>query len=160
MKEMRLESENRIKALEGDLAAAMAKYEMAQADLAKAYEAHNKQMTEERHKASEAASKVEVERKEMQRINDERLKELQTELEDLKSDHKRLENDKIMASKDHETERALLKSHIDNLEKQLKDRDVLLRDLEGSKEAELTDARTKMQVCVRAHELARAQHES
>jgi len=40
-----------------------------------------------------------------------------------------------MSSKDHETERALLKSHIDNLEKQLKDRDVLLRDLEGSKES-------------------------
>ena len=65
------------------------------------------------------------------------------ELEDLKSDHKRLENDKIMSSKDHETERALLKSHIDNLEKQLKDRDVLLRDLEGSKESEVSEARAK-----------------
>ena len=100
---------------------------MTQGDLAKAYEGHNKQITEERHKASEAASKMEVERKEMQRINDERMKELVTELEDLKADHKRLENDKIMSAKDHETERALLKSHIDNLEKQLKDRDVLLR---------------------------------
>ena len=28
---------------------------------------------------------------------------------------------------------------------QLKDRDVLLRDLEGSKESEVTDARTKLQ---------------
>jgi hypothetical protein len=105
----------------------MSKWEMTQGDLAKAYEGHNKQITEERHKASEAASKMEVERKEMQRINDERMKELVSELEDLKADHKRLENDKIMSAKDHETERALLKSHIDNLEKQLKDRDVLLR---------------------------------
>ena len=72
---------------------------MTQGDLAKAYEGHNKQITEERHKASEAASKMEVERKEMQRINDERMKELVTELEDLKADHKRLENDKIMSAK-------------------------------------------------------------
>jgi len=145
MKEYRAEAENRIKALEGDLAATMAKYEMAQADLAKAYEGHNKQMTEERHKASEQSSKLEVERKEMQRLADERIKEMQSEMEDLKSDLKRLENDKIMSSKDHETERALLKSHIDNLEKQLKDRDVLLRDLEGSKESEVSDARGKLQ---------------
>lgn len=145
VREVRSEAENRIKSLEGDLASTMTKYEMAQGDLAKAYEAHNRQLTEERHKAQEQASKMEVERKEAQRLADERLKEMQTELEDLKTDQKRLENDKIMSSKDHETERALLKSHIDNLEKQLKDRDVLLRDLEGSKESEVTDARTKLQ---------------
>ena len=43
---------------------------------------------------------------------------MQADAEDLKSELKRLENEKIMSTKDHETERALLKSHIDNLEKQ------------------------------------------
>ena len=38
------EADSRIKALESDLASAMTKFEMAQADLAKAYEAHNRSL--------------------------------------------------------------------------------------------------------------------
>ena len=56
----------------------MAKNDLIQSDLNKAYEAHNRQITEERHKAQEQASKMEVERKEAQRLNDERIRELQS----------------------------------------------------------------------------------
>lgn len=38
----------------------------------------------------------------------------------------------IMSARDHETKRALFKSHVEHLEKQIKDRDVLLHELEGS----------------------------
>ena len=51
---------------------------------------------------------------------EEQAKEMQSEIEELRNEGKRLENEKIMSNKDHETERALLKSHIAQLEKQLK----------------------------------------
>jgi hypothetical protein len=69
----------------------------------------------------------------------------QSENEELRSENKRLENDKMMEQKDHDTERTLLKSHISNLEKQLKDREMVLRDCQESKEAELQEAKTKLQ---------------
>ncbi len=69
----------------------------------------------------------------------------QSENEELRSENKRLENDKMMEQKDHDTERTLLKSHISNLEKQLKDREMVLRDCQESKEAELQEAKLKLQ---------------
>ncbi len=50
-----------------------------------------------------------------------------------------------MEQKDHDTERTLLKSHISNLEKQLKDREMVLRDCQESKENELQEAKLKLQ---------------
>lgn len=50
-----------------------------------------------------------------------------------------------MEQKDHDTERTLLKSHLANLEKQLKDREMVLRDCQESKEAELQEAKLKLQ---------------
>ena len=51
----------------------------------------------------------------------------------------------MMELKDHDTKSALLNSHISNLEKQLKDREMVLRDCQESKEAELQEAKLKYQ---------------
>uniref|UniRef100_A0A7S0ES13 GB1/RHD3-type G domain-containing protein n=1 Tax=Hanusia phi TaxID=3032 RepID=A0A7S0ES13_9CRYP len=145
MKEYRTDVEAKMKQLEQDLSATLAKNEMLKDDMAKAQEKHTAQISELSSKYAAYQDKAETERKELQRLNDERQKELQIELEDMKNEVKRLENEKIMTTKDHETERALLKSHIDNLEKQLKERETVLRELEQTKEAELSEARVKIQ---------------
>mmetsp|Transcript_36749 Transcript_36749/g.76739 ORF Transcript_36749/g.76739 Transcript_36749/m.76739 type:complete len:576 (-) Transcript_36749:238-1965(-) len=145
MKDHRAESEAKIKRLEHDIAAAMSKNDQMNQDMIKAMDQHNRQCEELNIKLETVQEKLEGEKREIVREAQQKQHELQSENEELRSENKRLENDKMMEQKDHDTERTLLKSHISNLEKQLKDREMVLRDCQESKEAELQEAKLKLQ---------------
>mmetsp|Transcript_49551 Transcript_49551/g.117872 ORF Transcript_49551/g.117872 Transcript_49551/m.117872 type:complete len:1566 (+) Transcript_49551:63-4760(+) len=144
MKETREEASRRIKELEAELTSLKAKYEMLQAESKKAEEVSSARYADLNNKFMSTQEKVDAEKKETARKSEERFKEMQTEIDELRNEGKRLENEKIMSNKDHETERALLKSHIAQLEKQLKDREAVLKELEESKETEVQEARSKL----------------
>ena len=73
------------------------------------------------------------------------MENLEQQLKELRAGNKQLETARLMELKDHNTKRALLNIHISNLEKQLTDREMVLRECQESMEADLRDAKAKDQ---------------
>mmetsp|Transcript_9863 Transcript_9863/g.19696 ORF Transcript_9863/g.19696 Transcript_9863/m.19696 type:complete len:1553 (+) Transcript_9863:169-4827(+) len=145
MKDFRAETEQKIKLLENELSATLAKNEMLQTDMKKAEETSTTKISELNQKSASALEKLEGEKKDLSRLMEERHKEANAELESLRSEVKRHEKERLVAENDHNTTKALLERQISNLQKLLEDREVVVKDLEASKESELLEAKNKLQ---------------
>jgi len=144
LKSLRLDSEQRISKLEGDVSAAMAKNEMLLGELAKSEETHSAKIEDLNTRHGQTVEKLERERKELQKERDEMHMQLSSESDALMVRVKQMENDAIMTKKDHETELALITRELKQLEKMLEEREATLRNLESSKESETADLKAKL----------------
>eukprot|EP00291_Cryptomonas_curvata_P004181 CAMPEP_0172205558 /NCGR_PEP_ID=MMETSP1050-20130122/32684_1 /TAXON_ID=233186 /ORGANISM="Cryptomonas curvata, Strain CCAP979/52" /LENGTH=1023 /DNA_ID=CAMNT_0012884453 /DNA_START=465 /DNA_END=3533 /DNA_ORIENTATION=+ len=142
-KDYRADVEARTKLLEQDLSKFKAKNENLNKNMIEIMERHRQESEEKTAKFETARQGDEEWRQETTRKFQQKEKELQGKVAELKSEIKRLEHERLMEQKDRDTELALLRSSVENLAKKLKDRDFSLSTLQESLRLELRDSKLK-----------------